>query len=426
MYDLGLMNGEVYMDGVLKPLHVYVTDSKIVYMGPEVLDVKQIVECSGRWVLPGMIDPHVHMALDLGHITSCDDFESGSRAAIFGGVTTILDFLDPIKSVDDLSLAFNKRLREAQACACDFGFHTTLGDFQGDLKPLVALSKALGIESIKVFTAYKDSGRMLAKDQLEALLDQDILVMVHAEADHLVDEDWEDIASYGTSRPLASETEALQWLLDHQGKARLYVVHVSSGSGVHLLKDHEGVIIESCPHYFYLSDEVFSEDEGGLYLLAPPLRSQAEKEAINASFDRVHTIGTDHCPFLRADKLKTPMANKLPKGIGGIEHSFLLMFNKFGLEAIPKMSQEVAKHFGLLHKGRVAVGYDADLVIFDPEGHTLTTDQHGACDYTPYGEMRLKGRIMSTLIRGEWRLLDGYYIGGKGQYIRSETHASLD
>lgn len=423
MFDICLKGGSVYTGGCFKQTHVYIKGEKIALISEEILSARRVVDCSGLLVMPGIIDPHVHMALDLGFAKSCDDFDSGSLAAIRGGVTTILDFLDPITSEVMLQNAFQTRQRLAEHSRIDYGFHATLGHFTGDVEELVTGVKALGMNSVKVFTTYSESDRMVPDAVLKTLLDQPVITMVHAEADDLVHADWRDIGTYEDSRPLAAELKALDQLIQFQGAGTLYVVHVSSGSGVQKLMQRERVFIESCPHYFSLTKDVFKRPDGGLYLMAPPLRSAAESEKLKGLIDQVHTIGTDHCPFTQAEKLGSPDASRIPKGVGGIETSFLVMYNLFGERIIDKMTRQVAEIFGLAHKGQLLPDYDADVFLFDPKGVT-DIGLSGACDYSIYEGSALSGKVISTLLRGTFALENGVIHDTKGKYIRSSLDES--
>jgi dihydropyrimidinase len=419
MYDLAVRGGKVYSDGKYVETNVYIKEGKIAKLTEDTLSSIETVDAKGLFVLPGFIDPHVHMALDLGSATSCDDFESGSVAAAKGGVTTILDFLDPIAHEDDLIRAFEKRYKLAQNSIIDFGFHATLSSFHGDVGKIVKQVIQLGMNSIKVFTTYSESGRMIEKEHLEALLKNKIITMVHAEDDVLVDASWENIATYESSRPLEAELSALDQLLEMDIKGKLYVVHVSSGSGVEKLAGKPNVFVESCPQYFYYDKRVFALENGSLYLLAPPFRAASEKEKLKMNIGNIHTIGTDHCPFKKSEKMASDKASEIPKGVGSIAYSFLLMYNLYGDSIIDRMSLNVADIFGLKSKGRIQDGYDADLVLFDPEGKTVVKGS-GVCDYSIYDGLSLKGSIRSTLVRGKFVMKDGKITSANGRYVRGE------
>ncbi len=420
MHDLLLTGGRVYVDGRFEDINIVIDGETITAFTRETKEAKKKLDCHGLMILPGLIDPHVHMELDLGFATSCDDFYKGSVAAVRGGVTTLIDFLAPIENETEITAAFDSRLNLAKECVTDYAMHATLGNFKGDVVRLIESVKQLGMNSVKVFTTYSESNRMVSDQVLTQLLDQEIVTMVHAEDDRLVDSEWQEIATYESSRPLDAELSALKNLLLKQGRGTLYVVHVSSGSGVKLLAGRDRVVIESCPHYFYLTKDSFKGEYGGLYLLAPPLRNNAEREKLNKAIENVYTIGTDHCPFTKSEKLETRSAKSIPKGIGSIQYSFLLMYDRFGEQVIEKMSRHVAEVFRLKGKGKLAEGCDADLFLFDPLGETLVESDVETEDYSVYEGMKLKGRIVSTMLRGKFVMEAGKIAETSGRYIRSE------
>lgn len=420
MFDLALIGGNVYVDGWIVHTNIYITRGTIVLISSDVKAAKKTEMVRGLYILPGFIDPHVHLDLALGSLVSADDFQTGSAAAARGGFTTLLDFLDPITHESELEDAFKKRMLKAESAMVDYSFHATLGNFKGDVNQLTKLVKSLGMNSVKVFTTYSESNRMIGTEALKNLLDEDVLTMVHAEADHLVSPEWEDIKSYESSRPLEAELEAIDRLLRLKGKGKLYVVHVSSGSGVKRLKGHPDIYIESCPHYFYYDQQAYATPEGAKFLMAPPLRSRSEMIALRNEIDAVHCIGTDHCPFKLSEKMKPTSAREVPKGVGGLPYSFLLMYNLFGRSVVPKYTENVARTFGLRDKGRIAPGYDADLTLLDPKGTTLIETDSLSDRYSLYDGMRLKGVIKGTMVRGQYVFKEGALLAHSGRFVKGE------
>ena len=410
MYDLGIMKGEVYLGKKMVKTNLYIKSGKIVTISDLIFPAAEVVDAENLWVLPGLIDPHVHLSLKVGDYTSYDDFATGGYEAAKGGISTIIDFLDPIETEDGLEKALRNRMSEAVECPIDYGFHATLGNFKGDVSKIVEMTQNLGLLGIKVFTTYSESNRMISTEKLNQLLDADCLTLVHAEADHLVDPNFSNISAYGDSRPIQAELEAVRYLLDHHGQGRLYIVHTSSGSAVEILRGHKNIYIESCPQYFTFDQSVFEREDGASYLLAPPFRSEAEKKKLALCFNDIHTIGTDHCPFLKEEKNRFQDASKIPKGVGGLRFSFLVMYNQFGLDAVEKMSRNVSEIFGLWNKGDLSLGKDADLMIFNPQGTTLGEGI--------YSGKSFEGQIVHTFSRGAFVVKSGMPVPNKGRYIR--------
>lgn len=428
MYDLKLLNGSCYVDDEFVKANIYINKGKIAKISNAVLPASNSYDCHDMLVIPGLIDPHVHLDLDLGEFKSVDDFESGTKAAAFGGITTIIDFLDPIFKNSDYDEVFKRRMNQASKSHLDYAFHCTLGNYKDSTLDLFELLKRDFITSIKVFTAYSESNRKCSYDVIEELLSSKLTVLSHSEEDGLVDNSYEDVKSYESSRPENSEITAVRKLSEIVKKTngKLYIVHTSSGNTIKMLNENysslisSNIFIESCPQYFYLDNSRFKDEDGRKYLLAPPLRSKETVEVLKEYIDKIDTIATDHCPFMLEEKLRYLDANKIPKGIGGVEYSFVLMYEMFGDKIINKFTKTPARIFDLKNKGQLKVGYDADICIFDPNGSTIVTSGHSKSDYSVYENLRLKGKMISTISRGNFIVKNGDFVGGYGKYIRRE------
>lgn len=420
MFDLGILNGNCYINDSFKKTNIYVQEGRIASITDAVLPCIDTVDALNLTVLPGFIDPHVHLNLDLGEFKSRDDFHSGSIAAAFGGVTTIIDFLDPIIKNSELKNQFEKRLIEASSCHVDYAFHCTLGNYNDNVQTLIDEIQDCGISSIKVFTTYKESNRMCSYDVIEKILSTGTLLLAHSEDNDLIYSP-KNILTYEASRSEKSELSAVKKLIDIQKmtRGRLYIVHVSSG---HTLKEidsnNSNLYLESCPQYFYLSRDLFAQENGCEYLLAPPLRSRTSIAEMKENFNLLSTIGTDHCPFNLSDKYKYKAIDKIPKGIGSLEFAFPLMYQLFGYEIINHFTKNPADIFNLTQKGRLEVGRDADIVLFNENLWTDCNQNHSNSDYTVYKDMVLKGKIVKTYLRGELIVEDDKIYERKGNYLR--------
>lgn len=423
MYDLAIRHGQCYIDHGFSQVNIYIKDEKIAMISSEILPSRENIDATGLYVLPGLIDPHVHLGLNIGEFTSADDFISGSSLAARGGVTTVIDFIDPVLDASEVDAAFERRIKAAKGCSVDFALHSTLGNYTGDIDALIKVNRRLGMSSVKVFTTYSESNRRCSYDVIKMLLDQDALVMVHAEDDDMI-LPCHDIRQYEESRSEASELSAIKQLLKlKQDKGKLYIVHISSGNTLAYLSgvDHAQVYLESCPQYFYLDRTRFLGESGPLYILAPPLRSKRSVEIINKTFYHLDTIGTDHCPFMAQEKMKYKNVAKMPKGIGSLGLSFQLMYQKFGAEVIDKMTENPASIFGLHQKGKIAVGKDADFAIMDLNTSTPVDISASRCDYTTYEEAELTSEVHYTLLRGHVIYHAGLNHEGLGRYIRRDS-----
>jgi dihydropyrimidinase len=428
MFDLALIYGKVFIDGKFRQTNVYIKDDKIADISDMLLPSVKTIDLKGLEILPGIIDPHVHFELDLGHIKSVDGFYDGSKAAIYGGVTTIIDFLDPVDHVDDLEKALKKRLLEAKTCQINYKFHATIKNPKCNLEDFIVEMKRLGMNTLKLFTTYSNSSRRTYDKEIIELLKlskkHGVLILAHIENDDMIDLSpnlsYKDLPK---SRQSISEiSEALKiasYVKKTQGN--LYMVHVSSGLTIQrLLSEYREILdknffIESCPQYFTFSNEKLKDQNGYLYTCAPPLRSQNEVNMLKDYIEHINTIGTDHCTFLKKDKNKA-LLNEIPLGIGSIEHSFLIMRMHFGEKIIPKMTKRVAEIHQIQNKGEIKIGYDADLFVYKPQLYIIK-DQHGKCDYNLYSGKAVPGEIIATMVNGTFRLINHEFYEQQGRFI---------
>lgn len=430
MYDYAIMNGTVYLNGSWQTINLYIQGEKIALISEEYLSATHVIDAEGFEVLPGIIDPHVHFELKVGIMKSVDDFYHGSVAAAYGGVTSIIDFLDPVSNADELEKAYKERLAFNKNSVVDYRLHACLKNPNGDLEQFVKKMKELDLHTLKVFTTYSDSHRRTFDEDIIKLLklttEYDFLLLIHAENDGLIhikkDYTYQDLP---ISRPsISEESEALKlagYVRDYGG--RLYMVHLSSGNTIAALKEHYNDIlnkdfyVESCPQYFTFTNECYQREDGYLYTMAPPLRGFASRKLLFEYAHYIDTIGTDHCSFNAADK-KDRMLTEIPLGVGSIEHSFTIMRHHLGDAVINKMTKNVADLHYLSQKGELKVGNDADLVIFKKEPRSIILNQHGKADYSLYIGQPSSGQVVSTMVRGNFIILDGVYLGGKGKWIK--------
>lgn len=430
MYDLAIVNGQVWMDSAFHRINIYVLGGKIAGLSAVLYDALETVNAVNQFIIPGIIDPHVHFALGTGEKRSKDDFLSGSIAAAYGGVTTIVDFLDPSRNVEELSRMFEKRLQDAKESAVDYRFHATLRQPDSSLEDYVFKMEQLGLSTLKVFTTYSDSGRRTDDDAIKTLLRlttrHPFTLLAHIENDHLIDlnEDF-PFQLLNVSRPTLAETEEAVKLAGYvrETGGKLYMVHLSSGDTLEKLSQrfpdilNKTFFVESCPHYFVFDQESLLKSDGYLYTMAPPLRSKEEVKKLHALIDRIDTIGTDHCSYDIQLKHKT-LLNQIALGIGGIEHSFTIMHSLFGDKIIDKMTSNVAKIHGLQAKGQIKTGFDADFALFETTVPYTIRSSHTAADNDLYLGMRVTTKVKRTILRGKTVVSDGRYLLSQGQFQR--------
>ncbi|NUU99873.1 dihydropyrimidinase [Marinitoga sp. 1154] len=433
MFDLAILDGKIYIDNEFIDGNIYIKNGKIKDISSSYLKSKEEYNVSGKFILPGFIDPHVHFELTVGKYTSVDNFKTGSTSAAFGGITSYIDFLDPIKNLEELEKAFEKRKILAKKSLTDYAFHATISNPTIDPEDLIVKCKELGISSIKLFTTY--GSRMTGDKYISKLLklskEYGIVVTVHAENNELI-EDLKNIPMKEHSKvrsTLSEVTEVVKLAeISEYYNGQLYIVHLSSGYSLETLKKRfkdiigKNLVLESCPHYFYFNDEKFTQKNGYLYSMTPPLRSEEERKKLIENIKFLQTIGTDHCPFNSLEK-KREYTNIMPMGIGGVEFSFSLMYTLFENEVIDKFTKNVAKYYGLYpQKGTLLPGADGDIVIFDPEKEWVIESHHSNADYTVYEDIKVKGKVITTISRGRFVIKDENLVGSRirGRFLRRE------
>ena len=383
----------------------------------------------GLKVLPGLIDPHVHFELNCGRVTSCDDFYSGSVCAAYGGVTTFVDFLDPTRNAEELEKSYYERIALAKKSLVDYHMHACIREPNGDLEKYVKTVVKLGMRTIKLFTTYSDTHRRTYDKDIEELLrlskKYNVLITAHIENDNLIDlRDEYTYKDLPVSRPSLSETsEALKLAkMVRETGGNFYMVHCSSGETLKALKEQfsdilgKNFFVESCPQYFVFNNSVLEQENGKLFTFAPPLRSERERQLLTAYYKDVNAIGTDHCAFMSKEK-DYPTLKGFPLGVGGVEHSFSIMYRRFGDEIIEKMSKNTGIIQDFPTKGELEVGKDADISIFHDINDYFEKENHGTCDYSIYDGVLGAGEFKHVLVRGEFVLKNRVVVPHSGKEI---------
>ncbi len=432
-----------------------ITDGKIAQIAPHLLPGPEdaVTDATGLLVFPGFIDPHTHLDMDNGVTVTADDFPSGTLAALCGGTTTLIDF-----ATQDRGMTLNQALALWHAKAdgrssCHYAFHMAVTDWNETTRRELRDMVAAGVTSLKVYLAY-DALRVGDSTLLDILRECRALglqIGCHCENGDLVNALQKRELSLGhtgpsahpASRPAAVEAEAISRYCYIAGLANcpVTVVHLSSAAGLcEVRKARErgqSVFVETCPQYLLLDESRYALPgfEGAKFVMSPPLRPRSDVEALRQAVLRgeVDTLATDHCSYSFATQkvLGKDDFTKIPNGAPGLEHRPALFFSSFvasGLTGPETMcallSTNPARQYGLTHKGVLAEGADADLVLWDPnEVWTVSaTGQHHKTDYTPYEGMTLTGRARAVYLGGVLAAENGEAVQtGLGRYIPRAT-----
>jgi dihydropyrimidinase len=454
-YDLVIKNGTIVTAETTYQADLAIQGERIAAIGQS-LTGDQEIDATGKLVTPGAVDVHVHHQMPLpSGVISADDFFTGTRAAALGGTTSIIDFVDA-KAEQPLLEALAARQAEAEGrVVIDYGLHMTITPTDIPKLDQVRAVYEAGCASFKLYMAY---GFRLKDDELlqalEAVAEVGGLPVVHAE-------NWDVICMliarnlaaghteppwHPASRPAIMEGEAAGRVIDMARLvgSPLYIFHVSCAEVVERIRvaRQQGLPVygETCPQYLLLTEALYHRPgvSGAQPICAPPLRTVADQLRLWQALARnnLQVISTDHCPFVSADKAKgLADFSRIPGGVPSIESRFALAYS-FGVRAgrlslnrwVDICCTRPARLFGLQRKGLIAVGYDADLVIFDPEPEvTLSTATlHENVDWTPYEGLTVTGWPAVTISRGEVIAKKGQFLGsaGRGRFVKRELEKS--
>ena len=419
---------------------------------------RSIISARDAYVMPGGIDVHTHLDMPFGGTTSADDFESGTIAAAFGGTTTLIDFAIQYKG-QSLRTAFDTWRSKADGKAViDYGFHCIVTDLpDARLEEMDSLVRE-GVSSFKLFMAYP--GVFMVDDAvifkaLGRAADNGAMICMHAENGGAIDVIVKRALAEGKTapkyhaltRPTTAEAEAVgrAIALAEMAGAPVYIVHLSSNDALERVREARdrglAVYAETCPQYLFLSIDNFDVPgfEGAKYVFTPPLREKWHQEKLwkGLAQDQLQVVSTDHCPFCFKEQKELGKGDftKIPNGGPGIEHRLSLIFTG-GVHAgrfsanrfVQLVSTAPAKLFGLYpRKGTIAVGSDADLVIFDPnrEATISVATHHMRVDYSMFEGIRVKGVPRQVLVGGRTVIDQGRFLGraGQGQFLKRQTYS---
>lgn len=449
MLDFVIKNGCVVNSDKSEYVDIACKDGKIVAIGKmeQFSEAEKVVDAKGMYVIPGMIDSHAHIASTGKEFNSLDNYYSGSIAAAYGGTTSIVDF-SFLKEGETPVKAFERKLSEARGnCVIDYSFHPCINkaseQYLGEIKEIIQS----GFPSVKVFTVYRDT-LMLEKPAIYKLLkivkEENAIALVHAESAELIERNIQDAIRVGKttpwdhakSRPTITELEAMYGIsaMVRETGAPVIFAHMTTGAARRLLEKVRSdmpIFTEVCPHYLTLTEDKYRGKDGCNFVCSPPLRSDDERKGLWALVQDglVDMVNSDHTDYSSAQKRKhADYFPDIPNGLPTIENRGIVLFsegvkkNKISINKFVDLtSTKAAKLLGMYpNKGVLRVGSDADITIIDPNAtYTYTAEKHHMItDYSPFEGMEMTGKVMHTIVRGN-------FIIAEGNYTKSEFRGEL-
>ena len=430
---------------------IFIKNETVTLIG-EKLDIEadEVIDASGKYLFPGGLDPHTHLDMPFGGTTSADDFETGTRAAAHGGTTTLIDFAIQSKGHSTLEALDTWHAKADGKTAIVYGFHMIVTDLEDNRVHEMKMLANAGVTSYKLFMAYPgvlyvDDGTIYRA--MRKAGEDGTVVCMHAENGIVIDEIVKQALAEGKTepkyhaitRPTRMEAEGVHRAISIAEVAQvpIYIVHLSSSDALEqvMLARNRGVhaFAETCPQYLFLDDSYYDQEgfEGAKYVMTPALREKWNQDELwkGLKFGDLQSIATDHCPFCFKDQkmLGIDDFSKIPNGGPGVENRMSLVFNggvnsgRISLNKFVELtSTAAAKTFGLFpKKGTIAVGSDADIVIFDPN-RTETISVNNTCthhmnvDYNAYEGFEVTGFTETVLSRGKVIIDNCEYVGKKG------------
>lgn len=459
MHTVLIKNGRVVTVSEDQIADIYIVGEKIAAIGKDLpYTADSVIDASNHLVFPGGIDPHVHLDMPFMGTYSSDNYETGTRAALFGGTTTVIDFILQTqgKSLHDALAAWKGR-SDGNAVG-DYSFHMAVTDFNDQTREEVKQLIDKGITSFKTFMAYK--GALMINDQQMVGLMQEVkkhggLVTVHATNGDMIDylvakhrkEGKLSPLYHYLSQPEVTEAEAsgrFADLADYTG-VKGYIVHLTCEGALNAARRatfrNQRVFVETCIQYLTLDASLYDKGfESAKWVMSPPLREKKDQATLWAGINQglVQVVATDHCPFMwEQKKMGENDFSKIPNGHPAIEHRFELLYSegvhkgRISLQKFVEVAAtNAAKIFGMFpQKGTLAIGADADIVIFDPnEKHTLSAKTHHMnVDYSSYEGWEVTGKCKTVLLRGQVAIQDGkaHVEKGYGKFIHRKPTAAV-
>ncbi len=409
----------------------------------------KVIDAAGLFVFPGFIDTHTHFDLEVGATITADNFVTGTKAAVAGGTTTVLDFATQERGMT-LMDAFRKWKNKTRGSSCNYGFHMAVSEWNQDRIAEVPLMIENGVTSFKMYMVY-DNMRLsdgVIYEAIKRLAKEDCIIGIHCENDDIIKarvrelkaEGKTDSRYHAVSRPNIVEADGVGRLMDaaYLAGGPAWVVHLSTKEGLAIARRArergQEVYLESCPQYLVLDESMYDAPDGAKFVMSPPLRSKSDQEALLHAMGagEIDWIGTDHCSFTMAQKAAgKDDFSKTPNGGAGVQNRAEIVYTrvvKGGYIDMVDMGQllstRAAKLFGMYpRKGTLQPGSDADIVIFDPNApHTIhaATNLHN-CDNSPYEGYAAAGMTRDVLLNGKLVVKNGKLIeAGRGEYVHRD------
>lgn len=447
-----IKNGRIITADADYTADIFIEGEQIKTIGKNLsVNADRVIDASGKLVMPGGIDPHVHLDMPFMGTFSSDNYETGTRAALFGGTTMVIDFILQ-KQGNSLRSALEEwKGRSDNNCVSDYSFHMAVTDFNDETKGEVkTFIEDEGITSFKTFMAYK--GALMIDDRqmiglMEEVKKQGGLINVHATngdmidyliAKHKAEGKLSPLYHY-LSQPEITEAEASERFVDMASYTGCpgYIVHLTCEGALNAVRNatrrNQKMFVETCIQYLIIDASLYEREGGAKWVMSPPLRQKKDQDTLWAGINQglVQVVATDHCPFMWEQKLMgKDDFSKIPNGHPAIENRMELLFsegvvkNKITLNKYVEVAcTNPAKIFGMFpRKGTIAVGSDADVIIIDPEEkHTISANTHHMhVDYSAYEGWELTGKIKTVLLRGAIAIDDNTCLieKGYGQFIK--------
>lgn len=455
MYDLIIKNGMVVMPNCTIKADIAVKDGQIYSVGipDEQQNARRIIDASGKYILPGIIDAHMHVEAPFQGCFGANDFYTQSISAAFGGVTTFLDFTNTFKGRSILA-AIDERKKEMNKSAIDYSIHAKIVEAPDNILNEIKALEIYGCPSFKIFMTYRKEGVMADDDTIlkvfKAANEYNLLAMAHAESNAIAESNIEIFRSEGDlswkrfpqAKPVLCEAEAVSRAVLYSRYAgnALLLVHTTNGEALGVAEQAQKrnfpVYVETCPQYLTLSSDLYNIEKGYLGICSPPLRDAGEAEELWKGIGEgvISVTGSDDCTYSEKEKIMFLEKNqdgtfiedftKVVNGVSGIETRLPILLSEGvskGRISINKLvditSTNIAKLFGLYpRKGIIAPGSDADMVIVDMGKEVTLCPQvlHNNIDYCLYEGMNIKGYPVTTISNGNVIVENGKFLGKKG------------